>query len=386
MKARWVARAGVFALVGLWREDASASHCAGCTEPLPVAMEVAPSVVGPSGPLAVTMTPEFPSKDHPIDPIHWETVAVEIRNSEGMVLPGSVHAVDGFSPRLWYPAAAMPPGSYTVTTSVTPTDEHCSPWDEAFDVEVVQDLELPPVPDVVVATEPHSRALSDFTNYVCCEGGRPYRPSEPGTGCFPSTPLPSWNSFCAPQNNSHWLRVNASVDAATEGFFTLREVTTSVRPQRGNTALDLDLHAPDCLEFELLNLYTQDSSLTRWCPDADAKLGVLPIEGAEEDVMTRCGCTAYVCEDEFPDSCRRWPDGGPIGSNCPSETDTEFDEPDTDTDATGPGATDASGCACSQRPTPRGGLPLMLVAVALGIARRRKPSDTRAAKLQRVSR
>ncbi len=327
-----------------------ASHCTGCTTPAPVAVGVAPAVIAPSGPLVITMEQSLPSYDFQIDPVYWDTVEVEVRSDDGMPIEGVLEPLEGFSPRLWRPATPLLPGTYTITTRILPDDE-CTGSEEAFEVAVQETLELPTTPSVLVVTEARARADASFSNYVCCDGARPYHPGQPGTGCFPPPLSVEWlDGFCAPLSEDHWLRVDAELDASTEGFFTLRETTTDDRPASGSTALMLEIDEPGCLEFEVLDLVAGSSTLTPWCPEDAAELGVLPYEALGSELDEHCEGPTYVCGAEWDEPC----------TPSPGE-DTETDSEPTESGK-------SSGCAVS----PDHDLPIFALLAFLMVGRPRR--------------
>lgn len=221
--------------------EAQASHCTGCEAPTPIAVHVAPAVILPTGPLVITMEQALAGHDFQIDPAYWDTIEIEVRSDDGTTIEGNLEALDGFSPRLWRPATPLPSGDYAVSARIVPDDE-CAGYEQEFEVTVQETLELPAIPEVVIAPEARFRAEASSSNYVCCDGAIPYRPAPPGSGCFnPPTPLEWLDGFCTPLTEDHWLQVDASLDQSATGFFTLRETTTGDRPAAGSIALVLEV-------------------------------------------------------------------------------------------------------------------------------------------------
>lgn len=337
-------------------------------------MRVVPAVIPPMGPLVVTMEQNLASYDFQIDPAYWNTIQVEVRSDDGTLIEGDLETLEGFSPRLWRPAAPLPAGDYTATARIVPED-HCTGYEQEFELEVHEALELPAPPEVLIATEARSRAEASATNYVCCDGAIPYRPDPPGSGCFnPPTPLKWQQGFCTPLTHDHWLRVDASLDESATGFFTLREVTTGDRPAAGSTALMLEVDAPGCLEFEVLDLHAGISSFTAWCPDDAASLGVLARVEVDAELAAQCEGPAYVCGMGWYAPCSLWPDGGsidPLGSSeSTGEDSTGEDGPDTDSEDPAAAGSDDDAGGCTLGDVPEGGFILLLPALAAGVRRR----------------
>jgi len=320
------------------------------------------------GPLVITMEQAFAGYDLQIDPAYWDTVHVEVQRDDGTLVEGSLDPLEGFSPRLWRPSEVLLSGNYTVTARITPDDE-CPGYEQAFEITAQEALEFPALPDVQVVSEPHSRAEASIRNYVCCDGAKPYRPDPPGSGCLNSpTPLEWLDGFCTPLTEDHWLRVEASIDESADGFFTLRETTTGDRPAAGSTTVLLEVLDFGCLEFEVLDLANGTSSFVQWCPDAAAKLGVVSRQTVEEELSEQCQGPPYVCGLRWDDPCTLWPDGGTIDpSSSPQGTSGGLD---TDAAPWTPEPDEPGACALGRR-TSGDGFPLLLVALAARIRRRR---------------
>ncbi len=349
---------------------AHASHCTGCETPAPIAIQVVPAIIPVTGPLVITMEQMHAWYDFQIDPAHWETVQVEVLSDDGMLAEGDLQILEGFSPRLWRPATPLLPGGYTVTARIVPDDE-CPAYEQEFEVTVQQTVELPAEPEVLITTEARSRANSNFSNYVCCDGAKPYHPDEPGSGCFSQPQSTEWLAgFCTPLTEDHWLRVEASLEEPATGFFTLRETTTGDRPAGGSTAVLLEIDEPGCLEFEVLDLHAGTTRLTSWCPDDAAWLGVLERDGVEGELAATCASPPYLCGEAPSDPCRLWPNGGVIDPCSPGATSGGV-QTDTDTDSQGPSAPESGDAGCTLGRTSRGTSLLTLLAL-MTCARRRR--------------
>jgi len=367
-------RAGVAGCLGLASlllpTRAQASHCTGCETPTPVAVQVLPAAIPPTGPLVITMEQMFAWYDFQIDPTYWDTIQVEVHDGGGTLVEGGLETLEGFSPRLWRPATPLSTGDYTVTARIVP-ENHCTGYEQEFEVTVQQTVELPAEPEVLITTEARSRADSNFSNYVCCDAAKPYHPDEPGSGCFSQPQSTEWLAgFCTPLTEDHWLRVEASLEAPAAGFFTLRETTTGDRPASGSTAVLLEIDEPGCLEFEIVDLHAGTSSLTSWCPDDAAWLGLLERDSVEGELAANCASPPYVCGEAPSDPCRLWPNGGVVDPCSPDATSGGV-QPDTDTESEGPSAPESGDADCTLGRTSRGSSLLTLLAF-MACARRRR--------------
>ena len=341
---------------------AAASHCEGCTTPRPSQMSIAPAEVGPDDPLVITMEQALPGQGYLIDPSHWDTVEVLVEDGEGAVVEGELLQLEGYTPALWRPTTPFIPGTYAVTARAVPNDD-CPAVEETVEVVVLATAPPSDPPSLEVSSTARTREFDALDNYVCCDGARPYHPDVPGTGCFPTPQAPEWlEGHCSPIARNHTLTLDASIDAASTGRYTLRESTTGARPNQGSTRILIEVDEPDCLTFELLDLRTAEVSTSQWCPD-DVPLGVLEREGLDAELEAACESTLYQCAH---DGCREWPSGAPYDPDAVEFSSSSGGDDGPETSRTD-GDSDA-GCRVSHR---KPGAPLLLTVLWLRRRRRR---------------
>ncbi len=325
-------------------------------------MAIAPAEVGPDDPIVITMEQLLPGQGYVIDPSHWDSVEVFVETRRGESVAGALVQLEGFTPAVWRPTDALIPGAYTVTALVVPDDD-CPLVEHTTEV-VVLSNELPTTPpSLEVMSTAHARELGDLENYVCCDGARPYYPGVPGTGCFPTPQTPEWlEGHCSPIARNHTLTLDASIDASLVGRYTLRESTTGARPNQGSTRMLIEVDAPDCLSFEIVDLRTAEVTTTPWCPD-DVPLGVIERENLDAELAEACESTLYRCTY---DGCREWPSGAPYdpeavesGSSSGSDSSTSSSSGgDEGLEPSRTGGDSDAGCRVSHR---RPGAVLLLV-------------------------
>lgn len=365
-------------VVGLPAATAQAGHCDYCNEGLPTAVAIKTPEIGVDGVLVVVLEDE---RYRPLGQTSWDITTVTVTDSSGTVVDGALEVHPGFSPAAWRPTSPWSPGVYDVTVTVDlpsfpaePGPTGCSGFTHEA-VVVVADG-----PRHVVGTQALSvvetydmKPVASLGTLVCCDGALPRNGSVQGIWCpgYPSTQLEIGEGHCTELSATGWLGLDAQVLIDGEPAppsYSMREVTRERTSAGGDARMSMDITAPACLQFELLDLVTGERTIHESCHgDAIAdQLGTLDLDPTAQ-LAANCSGEAYVCEEHGDawdaDACLTWPYGAPFvhPSTIPAEDETPDDMPPASS------AVD-DGCRVGAGPAP--GAPGLVALVLLGRRRR----------------
>ncbi len=304
-----------------------AGHCEYCNEPLPTAVWLGAEEIGTDGVLVVGLADP---RERWLDPAWWAVTVITVEDAEGMPLAGTLALHEGFAPAVWRPLSPWSPGRYHVRVEVDRAAfeaieglDHCHPVVHEAELVVVDELRHVTGSPTLTTEEAYSMVPSQALEaLVCCDAALPSLVPVPGLlrPGYPDRALQLGEGYCAERQGEGQLSVTtqALLDGAPAPYdYALREVTLDRRMSGAGTLMTLVLTAPRCLEFELLDLVTDQRTLLSSCHGEAiaSELGELELDPSAA-LAANCSDQAYVCEDRGggwdPAACTTWPDGAPF--------------------------------------------------------------------------
>lgn len=298
--------------------SASADHCTGrCGGDIPFHLRLARQEIGRDQVLVVEVL-DYHEED--VSDGWWETVHLEVLDSQGIEIEGSLEHQDGFGPAAWRPSTPWQPGTFNVLIVAdlanTPVPaQSCSQIQDSTQVRVVDELRHTVAPWELVIDERFEKTpVFSLSTIVCCDGAMPQTPSQPGAPCGP--PPIEIDGYCTEllELGSVAVETQLRQDGAGDRFFAIREISVPVKPAGAGTAMEVVLTEPSCLVFEVLDLVTGRSDQFASChgegrEDELGQLDLFPIDAVNEN----CSSLAYTCESNNEgwreDACEPWPPG-----------------------------------------------------------------------------
>lgn len=333
---------------------ANASHCEYCNDGLPVEVTVKTTEVGIDG-VVVLRLDDY--RKRVLDSSWWALATVTVVDSRGVQVAGALEIHPGFSVAGWRPTAVWTPGLYEVAIEVDlmGMGSDCPSVSATHEVIVSNDVVHTVGQRSVVVTESYDadprRAIDTM---VCCDGLLPWEAPASGILC-PGYPEEQLNDHdaCADLVGVGRLLIGAelAIDGApAPNDYTIREVTKGRTSAAGDPEMSSSLSAPACLEFEVLDLVTGETSSHASCHGGaqSDELGQIEIDPTEA-LAAQCEGPAYVCEVVGatgyarwdPEACTLWPNGEPF--EHPDAAPDELGGTSTGADAA---AVDDDGCGC----------------------------------------
>ncbi|MCH9684619.1 MAG: hypothetical protein K0V04_24500 [Deltaproteobacteria bacterium] len=344
-------------------------------------------------------------------------VDLQVTDSEGDAVDGTIEYVDAMRAYLWRPAAPLTAGqTYDATLlvdnealSLALDDKPVAQMQCSANIEAATslDVDLPALPALLAPAidssfEHEVEDVLSLSSMVCCDGAFP---SAQVLDCFGEAE-PQWDQgHCAAGTGYGWANGSQVITGeplhpAVQSDLALRMVQTDGNQVRygspGSLGLTLRNNEAFCARLEVMSLASgQVVEGPEHCYGDDLvdQLGSHPIDPT--DALASCAAQPYTCEIALeawdPKACEPWGDpaaedesgGEDSGGNNTGGTSGGVDTSDDDDGPTGAGGSsdtasqdgelDGRGCSCTSGRSNSGPAALWLLVLGLAWRRNRAP-------------
>lgn len=301
-------------------DSASAGHCDYCNDGLPTEVRVAPEVLSADGVLLLSLIDD---RGRQLEQTWWDGITVTVLDAEGQSVTGAIEVLEHLTPAVWRPAEPWAAGSYRVEVHVELGGD-CSPYDRSFEVTVNDAETTPAMPEVVFTETYSSTSRMSLNNLVCCDDAAPYDENLPGIICpgYPSSEVRYFDGYCTTVDARGWVQLDATLPDKTPARFTLHERTWARRPVGDSRTVAVELEEAACLEFEVVDMVTGDTTVHPYCFEPSGELlGTFQRPEVLTELAEACEGRSYRCEGSWhePDTCPTWPESSepePADPSC----------------------------------------------------------------------